>query len=140
MCSLRRSVRSVDQQRSHPFVPREYDPRGKVGVMTEHLEVRDVVAAYGVATKAKLSNLVVIGAPENQLRAPLEDLVKSLAVVAGYGSDRVVIVGETVVEDHQTRPDYAVTINDTLVGFIEVKSPGKGADPRTFREQHDKEQ
>jgi hypothetical protein len=36
-----------------------------------------------------------------------------------------------------TRPDYAVTLRDALVGFIEVKAPGKGADPRRFADQHD---
>ncbi len=106
--------------------------------MTDRLEIRDVVATYGATTKAKFSNVAVTGAPEDQIRAPLEELVKSLAAVAGYGS--VVIVGETAVEDLQTRPDYAVTINNALVGFIEVKAPGKGADPRSFHDRHDKDQ
>ena len=30
-----------------------------------------------------------------------------------------------------TRPDYAVT-RDGLIGFIEVKAPGKGSDPTAF--------
>ena len=106
--------------------------------MKDHLEVRDAVATYGVTTKAKFSNVAVTGAPEDQIRAPLEELVKTLAAVAGFGS--VVVVGETAVEDLQTRPDYAVTISNALVGFIEVKAPGKGADPRSFRDRHDKHQ
>lgn len=104
------------------------------------LEVRDAVATYGVATKAKLSNPTVIGAPEDQLRAPLEDLIRSLADVAGFRSGSVVVVGETPVKNLQTRPDYAVTNDNALIGFVEVKAPGKGADPRRFREAHDKEQ
>ena len=106
--------------------------------MKDHLEVRDVVATYGATTKAKFSNVAITGAPEDQIRAPLEELVKSLAAVAGFGA--VVVVGETAVEDLQTRPDYAVTISNALVGFIEVKAPGKGADPRSFRDRHDKHQ
>jgi hypothetical protein len=31
-------------------------------------------------------------------------------------------------------------VNNALVGFIEVKAPGKGADPRRFNEEHDKKQ
>jgi hypothetical protein len=31
-------------------------------------------------------------------------------------------------------------LNNALVGFIEVKAPGKGADPRKFSDEHDKEQ
>ena len=50
------------------------------------LEIRDVVATYGATTKAKFSNVAVTGAPEEQIRAPMEELVKSLAAVAGYGS------------------------------------------------------
>ena len=40
----------------------------------------------------------------------------------------------------QTRPDYAVIVNNALVGFIEVKAPGKGCDPRKFADPHDKGQ
>ena len=105
--------------------------------MTE-LEVRDAVAMYGVATKVKLSNPAAIGAPEDQLRAPLEDLIRSLADIAGIGSENIVVVGETMVKDLHTRPDYAVTSNKALVGFIEVKAPGKaqtrgGSATRTTR-------
>jgi hypothetical protein len=37
-----------------------------------------------------------------------------------------------------SRPDYAVTLRDALVGFIEVKAPGNGADPRRFSNPHDR--
>jgi hypothetical protein len=40
----------------------------------------------------------------------------------------------------QTRPDYAVSVSNALVGFIEVKAPGKGCDPRKFSDPHDKAQ
>ena len=49
-------------------------------------------------------------------------------------------MGETSLADLKTRPDYAVTLNAALVGFIEVKAPGKGADPRRFTDRHDREQ
>ncbi len=50
------------------------------------------------------------------------------------------LVGETTLGHLQTRPDYAVTVSNALVGFIEVKQPGKGADPRKFTGEHDKGQ
>jgi hypothetical protein len=31
-------------------------------------------------------------------------------------------------------------VNNALVGFIELKAPGKGADPRKFKDPHDKDQ
>ena len=49
-------------------------------------------------------------------------------------------VGETSLAELKTRPDYAVTLRNALIGFVEVKAPGKGADPRRFQDQHDKEQ
>ena len=48
-------------------------------------------------------------------------------------------VGESAIATLKTRPDYAITLRNALVGFIEIKAPGKGADPRKFR-GHDKEQ
>ena len=50
------------------------------------------------------------------------------------------LVGETTLSHMQTRPDYAVIVNNALVGFIEVKAPGKGCDPRKFADPHDKGQ
>ena len=98
------------------------------------------MSAFGREVKAKLSNPVASGAPEDQLRAPLEVLVTSLAELVGCLPGTVVMVGETSLADIKTRPDYAVTREDTLVGFIEVKAPGKGADPRRFNDPHDREQ
>ena len=59
---------------------------------------------------------------------------------AGLPANTVHLVGETTLADLKTRPDYAVTVSKALVGFIEVKAPGKGADPRKFTDPHDKEQ
>jgi N-6 DNA methylase len=52
----------------------------------------------------------------------------------------VILVGESSLQELKTRPDFAVTKQNLLVGFIEVKAPGKGADPRKFIDPHDKEQ
>ncbi|TAM96706.1 MAG: DNA methyltransferase, partial [Rhodanobacteraceae bacterium] len=52
----------------------------------------------------------------------------------------MVAVGETALADLKIRPDYSVTVRDALVGFVELKAPGKGADPRRFRDPHDKSQ
>lgn len=50
------------------------------------------------------------------------------------------MVGEATLADRATRPDYAVILRGALVGFIEVKALGKGADPRRFTDAHDKAQ
>lgn len=98
------------------------------------------ISAFGSATKAKLANKAVSGAPEDQLRAPLEALFTQLADLAGLVPGAVSLVGETSLAHLGTRPDYAVTVTNALVGFIEVKAPGKGADPRRFSDLHDSKQ
>ena len=104
------------------------------------MTLHEAISTFGAEAKSKLSNPGASGAPEDQLRAPLEGLIASLAELAGLPSGTVVAVGETSLADLKTRPDYAVTRRNALIGFIEVKAPGKGADPRRFQDAHDKEQ
>jgi hypothetical protein len=63
-----------------------------------------------------------------------------LAQLAGHAAGAVQLVGETTLAEDRTRPDYAVTVRKALIGFIEVKAPGKGANPRSFKDKHDKGQ
>lgn len=99
-----------------------------------------VVSTFGVEARAKLSNPVISGAPEDQLRAPLERLFHELADLDGLAPGGLALVGETTLSHLQTRPDYAVSVGNALTGFIEIKAPGKGCDPRKFSDPHDKTQ
>ena len=100
----------------------------------------EIIADFGASAKGKLANIAVTGAPEDQLRAPLEALVLRLAELAGHRMGSVSLVGETTLAHLSSRPDYAVSVQDALAGFIEVKAPGKGFDPRRFTDEHDKRQ
>ncbi|MBV8972226.1 MAG: N-6 DNA methylase, partial [Sphingomonadaceae bacterium] len=100
--------------------------------------VQAAVAAFGTRVAAKLANPAATGQPEDQLRGPLEALMPALAVAAGHAVTPV-LVGETKHAATGSRPDYSVTVAGTLVGFIELKAPGKGADPNRYK-GHDKEQ
>ena len=102
--------------------------------------VASAVSSFGASAKAKLSNVAISGAPEDQLRGPLEALLHDLAEIGGLPPKAINLVGETTLAHLKTRPDYAVTVSNALVGFIEVKAPGKGADPRKFTDPHDKDQ
>ncbi len=93
-----------------------------------------------MSLKAKLSGKGAAGAPEDQLRAPLEALISDLAAIVLFKPGDVVAVGEASLTALKTRPDYAVKVKNALVGFIEVKAPGKGADPRRFKDEHDRAQ
>ncbi len=104
------------------------------------MTLQEAASKFGFEAKSKLSNPAASGAPEDQLRTPLEGLIANLAELTGLPPGTVVAVGETSLADLKTRPDYAVTRRNALIGFIEVKAPGKGADPRRFQDRHDKEQ
>lgn len=101
----------------------------------------EAVAEFGAVATSKLSNASASGQPEDQLRSPLEHLIGDVAAICRPAwRDAVVLVGETLLGNLKTRPDFAVSMGDALVGFVEVKAPGKGADPRRFRDRHDKDQ
>jgi hypothetical protein len=102
--------------------------------------VSDAVSMFGATAKSKLANVAVSGAPEDQLRGPLEALVRDLAEIGGLPASAVQLVGEASLAELKTRPDFAATVHNALVGFMEVKAPGKGADPRRFAHVHDKAQ
>jgi hypothetical protein len=102
---------------------------------------QEAIAEFGTAAKKKLDNPAIAGAPEDQLRNPLESLLHDLAEIDGMPPKAISLVGETTVKHLKSRPDFAVTVHKALVGFIEVKAPGKGADPRKFaKDSHDGEQ
>jgi Type ISP C-terminal specificity domain/N-6 DNA Methylase len=102
------------------------------------MKIEEIVARFGERAKAKLSNPAATGAPEDQLRAPFERLLEDIAELANRHG--VKAVGEVTKTDLKSRPDYAVTAQGALVGFVELKAPGTGADPRKFTRPHDKEQ
>jgi hypothetical protein len=60
------------------------------------LTVESAVSLFGEMAKGKLSNLGASGQPEDQLRAPFEALLKSMALLANL-SHGVETVGESSV-------------------------------------------
>jgi hypothetical protein len=96
------------------------------------------IAAFGAKAKEKLANPAASGQPEDQLRTPFEQLLGEVSEISNFGKAAVSAVGESSVSDLKTRPDFAVTVHNALVGFVELKAPGKGADPRKFKDPHDK--
>ena len=106
--------------------------------MPEAADIAAAVSTFGASTKTKLS-ATISGEPEDQLRNPLEVLLRAVAEIVGLDVTYLAVIGETSLSDLKTRPDFAVTYRNALVGFVEVKAPGKGADPRRFK-GHDKEQ
>jgi hypothetical protein len=77
--------------------------------------VADAVSAYGASVKPKLANIAISGAPEDQLRGPLESLIKDLAEIGGLSAGAIELVGETTLSELKTRPDFAVIASNALI-------------------------
>lgn len=105
--------------------------------MAEHSALTQATSRFGAAVKAKLSSIAAQGAPEDQLRGPFEVLLADIAASLGFSTAGVVATGEASLRELKTRPDFAISSNNALVGFVELKAPGKGADPRRFSDPHD---
>jgi Type ISP C-terminal specificity domain/N-6 DNA Methylase len=99
--------------------------------------IKIAVGEFGAMAKAKLNEG---GQPEDQLRNPIEQLFAALALEIGLLKGALTLIGEKSLSELRTRPDFAVNVQKALIGFIEVKAPGKGADPRKWKAGHDKEQ
>jgi hypothetical protein len=84
---------------------------------------------------AKFSSLGS-GEPEDQLRAPVEKLFSSFGEII---SREIVLTGEPLLRDRLGKPDFAVYDGQVLIGYIEVKAPGKGTNPELFK-GHDRDQ
>jgi len=94
------------------------------------------VSTFGAAVKPRLAGPV--GEPEDQMRGPLENLLATVAEQVGV---RFTMMGEASLSDLKVRPDYACAVNGAISGYIEVKAPGKGADPTRFKpSSHDGKQ
>ena len=73
--------------------------------------------------------------PEDQLKTPTDALLKGIGAAMGLA---VKVVTE-VQTDQLGRPDMGIAVKGLLAGHIELKAPGKGADPEKFKGA-DKEQ
>lgn len=76
------------------------------------------------------------GDPEDQLKSPVDILLRS------YGkarSKKLILKGESSLEERLGKPDFAVHEDLLPIGYIELKAPGKGANPELYK-GHDREQ
>lgn len=63
------------------------------------MTLQQTISTFGTEAKSKLSNPSASGAPEDQLRTPLEGLIGNLAELTGLPAGTVVAVGETSLAD-----------------------------------------
>lgn len=103
--------------------------------MTTHDASLEAIRCFAKSVHQKFV-ATVAGEPEDQLRAAFESLVVAMGSATGKA---IVPVGETLLANRGGKPDYAITADRLLCGHVELKAPGKGADPRVFT-GHDKKQ
>lgn len=85
------------------------------------------VAEFGAAIREPLA--AGVGRAEDQIGDPVARLVRR----AGRGLGlRVVTHAEAPLREYSVRPDYAVEAVGGNIGYIEIKQPGKGADPTAW--------
>ncbi|RDI73472.1 N-6 DNA Methylase [Gaiella occulta] len=75
--------------------------------------------------------------PEDQLKAPVVELVEAVGSLMSLAA---VARTEATAGHPGVRPDVGVSVDQLLIGHIELKAPGKGARGRSFTDQHDREQ
>jgi len=85
------------------------------------------LVTFANAVREKFSS-VLVGQPEDQLKNPIENLVRSLGAQLG----RTLNVATEATAEDIGRPDMAVAVGGALAGHIELKKPGTGADPTRF--------
>lgn len=90
---------------------------------------------FAAAIHAKFHALAA-GHEEDQLRRPVDELLETIGKANGL---TVVAKDESPLEDQLGRPDFAVTVNRLLCGYVELKSPGTGTETHRFK-GHNKKQ
>jgi hypothetical protein len=66
---------------------------------------------------------------EDQLKTPVQNL---LSAIGDLIDKRVVGRTEAHISELGVRPDIGVAVDDLLTGYIELKAPGKGAQPQRY--------
>ncbi len=103
--------------------------------MSEDILLLQPLRRFAQAVADKLSHLTS-GESEDQLRGPFENLMTEVAAALGW---KIVCTGETLLPGRLGRPDFAMHLNDLLVGYVELKAPGVGATASRFT-GHNREQ
>ena len=80
-------------------------------------------------------NTLAVGEREDQLRGPFETFMQEVGKTLAL---KIVCTGETMV-GRLGKPDYAVHAAELLAGYVELKAPGTGANPKHFK-GHNKDQ
>lgn len=97
--------------------------------------LHEALQAFAKRLTAKFS-AKAMGEPEDQLKPPIDQLFSAFGEII---SRSIVLKGEAALHDRLGRPDFAAHDDQLPIGYVELKAPGKGANPAVYK-GHDKEQ
>lgn len=102
---------------------------------TPHEMLFQPLQSFAAQLTAKFSARAA-GEPEDQLKSPVDQLFTAYSKIIARS---IVLKGESTLHSRLGRPDFAAHSDDLPVGYIELKAPGKGANPELFK-GHDRDQ
>ena len=91
-----------------------------------------VLEGFAKSLQAKFS-LPGTASPEDQLKAPVEELLKDAGAAFGMNVESRT---EAHLTEHKVRPDIAIYVGKLICGYIELKAPGLGADAPKLKGAH----
>ncbi|AWW39853.1 type ISP restriction/modification enzyme [Streptomyces cadmiisoli] len=101
--------------------------------------VADLVARFGEEVRAKLQGPAgAVSSKEDSLTAPVEQLLRGMAWRQRL---KLIAHGQSRVKRLRIRPDFAISCRGRTIGHVELKQPGRGADPEKWAvKSHDRKQ
>ena len=97
--------------------------------MPEGKTIFEALQRFAESVAAKYNQLT-LGEREDQIRAPFENFMTEVGQVLDL---KLVCTGESKLPERPGRPDYAISLDKLLSGYVELKAPGIGANPSRFK-------
>src|SRR5687767_13209067 len=102
----------------------------KKKALGSHLSpLENLLSSFAADLTAKYSSGLPAN-PEDQLKGPISTLLVGAASLFGKSID---VNTEVADKDVSGRPDIGIAVSKLLAGYVELKAPGKGADPAKFK-------
>ena len=100
-----------------------------LAMISEVSAISDIIGRYAEAVHKNFTQ-PVDAQPEDQLKAPVGDLLQAIGETTGRD---VAYRTEVRLDDINGRPDIGVIVDQLLTGHVELKRPGLGARPERFK-------
>ena len=109
--------------------------KAKTFDLPAHGAFHSALEHFAEQTTAKFTTFAK-GEPEDQLKPPVDSLFGKFSDIIRR---KLILKGESTLDNRLGKPDFALNDAQLPIGYIELKAPGKGANPAAFR-GHDRDQ